>query len=476
MRHEGDGNGGRLRTAHGGERSILIVDDDPDVAQVMSEVLRASGMRCELALSGEAAIAACRQTMFDLVVSDVRLGVVDGIDLMADLRRIQPGLPVILVTAEGSITAAVQAMKRGASQYITKPFTSQELRRTVHEALAPRTEPATDDARRDATHVAIPAGTAELVGSSPAMKKLREKIELIAAAQSPVLIMGETGSGKELVARAIHACSDRRARPFVTVNAAAIPESLLESEMFGHARGAFTGATQVHRGLFAEADGGTLFLDEIGDMPITLQSKLLRALQTGEIRGVGTSRPQHVDVRVVAATHRNLPLLVKEGRFRDDLFYRLDVVHVAVPPLRMRATDIPELIVGFVARARERAPHSPVRTLSAELVEVLGGGTWPGNVRELQSVIERLVVLATVERLEPRHLALIDDEMPGPDSAVWSPSSVDGGAATSGSLEATIRGHVESVLAQNGGHKARAAKALGVDLSTLYRWQQKWKS
>jgi two-component system response regulator HydG len=447
------------------DRSILVIDDEPDLALVIANELIAEGTRCKVVTSGAAALSACRQEAFDLVVSDIRLGPVDGVELMTELRRIHPGLPVVLVTAEGSIAAAVEAMQRGASQYITKPFQGHELRRIVDEALRHRAE-----VKQPVAQGSLPLRTAELLGSSEAMELLRQRIDLIASARSPVLVTGETGTGKELVARAIHACSDRRVHPFVTVNAAAIPDALLESEMFGHARGAFTGATQLHRGLFEEADKGTLFLDEIGDMPPSLQSKLLRALQTGEIRSVGGTRSRNVDVRVIAATHRNLPMLVKEGGFRADLFYRLNVVHVAVPPLRARRSDIPELVSTFVARARERAPHSPVRTVSSDLVELLARGSWPGNVRELQSIVERLVVLATVEQLDLHHLELCADEV-----VALIPRKAPTTREQSSTIDDVVRGHVEGVLMQTQGHKGRAAKILGVDLSTLYRWQHKWK-
>jgi two-component system response regulator HydG len=242
--------------------------------------------------------------------------------------------------------------------------------------------------------------------------------------------------------------------------------------MFGHVRGAFTGATQAHRGLLAEADGGTLLLDEIGDMPLGLQSKLLRVLQAGEIRAVGGDRIQRVDVRIVAATHRRLPDLVREGRFRDDLYYRLNVITIAVPPLRARMADIPELTQSFLARARDRAPQSPVRSISHELLELLSHGSWPGNVRELQSTIERLVVLALAEQLEPKHLAFVDDELLPPSNG----PTVERRSEELCCIDDLVHRHVDAVLAHTEGNKAKAAKILGIDLSTLYRWQQKWQT
>ena len=471
------------------DRFILVVDDDPEMARAIADALTGAHRRCEIASSGAAALAACRQVEFDVVVSDIRMAGMDGMELMTRLRHVQADLPVILMTAEGSIAAAVEAVKRGAFQYLTKPCDAAELRLLVEQAAGSRARGGRGG-RGAATggsgtvRRATPA-TDELVGTSVSMTELRARIDLVAGATSPVLIVGETGTGKELVARAIHASSPRRAQPFVTVNAAAIPDTLLESEMFGHVRGAFTGATQAHRGLFAEADGGTMLLDEIGDMPLPLQSKLLRVLQAGEIRAVGADRSSRVDVRVIAATHRRLPDLVREGRFREDLYYRLNVINIAVPPLRARSGDIRELAETFLERARDRAPHSLVTSMSDELLALLSQGTWPGNVRELQSIIERLVVLARDAELAPRHLALVDDELmmtPPPSfpasaaSAARAPAGATASDVELCNIDALIRRHVEAVLAHTEGNKARAAKILGIDLSTLYRWQQRWQT
>ena len=453
------------------ERRVLVVDDDEDVVIAVADLLAGDRIRCEIASNAEAALAACRRAPFDAAVSDIRMPGMDGLELLGHMRRIQPSLPVVLMTALGSIDGAVDAVKRGAFQYLVKPFDGSELRRLVEDAVSAHRRHPPAVAR-----VSASLATSELVGASPEMARLREKIERVAAACSPVLVVGETGTGKELVAHAIHKCSSRAGRPFVTINAAAVPEALLESEMFGHVRGAFTGATQAHRGLFNEASGGTLFLDEIGDMPLGLQAKLLRVLQSGEVRAVGSGRFDSVDVRVIAATHRNLQELVKAGQFRDDLYYRLNVINVAVPPLRARKSDIPQLATTFLARARERAPHSRLRSLSDELLTLLATAHWAGNVRELQGTIERLAVLVTTEVAEPSHLALVGaelvpatyEEIPGGERP-----SLEAGEHCS--IDDLVRDHVDRVLAHTGGHKGRAAKILGVDLSTLYRWQQKWR-
>jgi two-component system response regulator HydG len=310
----------------------------------------------------------------------------------------------------------------------------------------------------------------ELIGEGPAMRSLQASIDFVAASRAPVLIAGGTGSGKELVARAIHARGNRRGKPFVAVNTSAIPEGLLEGEVFGHVRGAFTGAVQGRRGLLTEADGGTLLLDEIGDMPVSLQAKLLRVLQFGDVRPVGSDRSHHVDVRVIAATHRDLPALVRDGLFREDLYFRLNVLPVAVPPLRDRREDIPALAAHFLAAARQRAPHSPVRAIGPEAMRALVDAPWPGNVRELESVIERAVVFGTGESIGLE--GLLSERSPesgktGEQAFPWSFRS-----DAPWTMRRLNRVYLDWVLVQTGGNKERAAEILGIDLSTLYRWQR----
>ena len=338
-----------------------MVDDDPEMARCIADALTAERCRCEIAANGEAALAACRQHEFDVVVSDIRMGGMDGVELMTRLRHVQADLPVISMTAEGSIASAVEAVKRGAFEYITKPCNSIELRRIVEQAVTSRARAE----RMPPSRRLLPVGTEELVGDSPAMRELRARIELVGAASSPALVSGETGPAK----KSSHAQSTRPAsaeRPVRGGECGAIPENLLESELFGHDRGAFTGATQAPGGSSTEADGGTLLLDEIGEMPLDLQSKLLRVAADRRVPPVGGRSSQRVDVRIVAATNRDLPELVKEGRFRHDLYYRLNVVALNVPPLcaSARRTYRP-LALNFLARARERAPQSPWSRQSA---------------------------------------------------------------------------------------------------------------
>jgi two-component system response regulator HydG len=302
------------------------------------------------------------------------------------------------------------------------------------------------------------------------MIALREAIDLVAASSAPVLITGESGAGKEMVAQAIHAHSTRHGRPFVAVNTSAIPSDLLEAEIFGHARGGFTGAAQSRKGLVTEASGGTLLLDEIGEMQLGLQAKLLRVIQFGEVRPVGSDHAHHVDVRVIAATHRDVPSLIREGRFREDLYFRLNVLPIVVPPLRERREDIPSLVTHFLAEARKRSPGSPVQSMDGGALEVLCGAPWPGNVRELASVIERLVVFGREERIEARHVSFLAQSAPQQPGR-WVGWTND----TPWTLRRLMQEYTEHVLTQTGGNKQRAAEILDVDLSTLYRWERSRK-
>jgi DNA-binding NtrC family response regulator len=344
---------------------------------------------------------------------------------------------------------------------VLKPFDANDLRTVVAAALDGRRHPS--ESLRVA-HAPAAVGTLEIVGSGPAMRTLQTAIDFVARSSAPVLVTGETGVGKELVARAIHARSDRRQRPFIAVNTSAIPQELLEGELFGHARGAFTGAVHPRKGLLTEADGGTLLLDEIGDMSFGLQAKLLRVLQFGDVRPLGSDRSHHVDVRVIAATHRDLPALVKEGRFREDLYFRLDVLPVFVPPLRDRREDIPALAAHFLAEACQRAPQSPVRSIGQDALRALAESSWPGNVRQLASSIERAVVFGVDEMIDSKQLAPTSDAVPAPASRFPG----DG----QWTLRHLTRAYTDWVLSETGGNKERTAQILGIDLSTLYRRQR----
>ena len=431
---------------------ILIVDDHAEMAKVAADALADAGWSCVVATGGAEAVAALAAGAFELVITDLRMRDVDGLDVLAAARAADPDLPVIIMTAFGAIDSAIEAMRRGAWHYVTKPVRMEELRLHSERAIAER--------RLRHEHRALAAarpGLEALKGDSTAMRQLRDLILRVAPSPAPVLIRGESGTGKELVARAIHASGPRRDRPFIAVNCTALPEALLESELFGHVRGAFTGATSARAGLFVEAGGGTLFLDEIGDMAPALQAKLLRVVQLGEVRPVGSDEGQAVDVRLVSATHRDLEARVASGAFRDDLYYRLDVVPVRVPPLRDRREDIPALAAHFFGQACARNPHSPARRLAPALVAALAREPWPGNVRELENQIERMVVMAT----DP----LVGTELFDLARSRTSPPASD----RIRTLREVEDDHIADVLARCGGNKTRAAELLGVDPSTLHR-------
>ena len=441
---------------------LLIVDDDRDMRDALGSLFSAEGHACELAADATSALDLVQNHTFDAVVSDVLMEGMDGLELLDRIKETHPALPVIVITAVGGIQQAVDAIKRGAFGYTVKPCNVEELRTLVAGALDARLHPS-ESVRPPPAPPSV-ADTA-LVGAGPAMRTLQTAIDFVARSSAPVLVTGETGVGKELVARAIHARSDRASRPFVAVNTSAIPQELLEGEIFGHARGGFTGAIQARKGLLTEADGGTLLLDEIGDMSFGLQAKLLRVLQFGDVRPVGSDRVHHVDVRVIASTHRDLPTLIREGRFREDLYFRLNVLPVMVPPLRDRPEDIPLLAAHFLAQACMRAPTSPVRSIGRDALRALSERAWPGNVRELASSIERAVVFGVddmidLNQLSPAPAAEAPSRWPFPSESPWT-------------LERLSHAYAEWVLAQNGGDKQRAAAVLGIDLSTLYRWRRK---
>ncbi len=365
---------------------VLVVDDDTDLLRLLSLRLEAAGYRVSAAESGEEALGRVSVDRPDLVVTDLRMGGMDGMALYDALREENPSLPVIILTAHGSIPDAVEATRRGVFGFLTKPFDGRALLEEVSRALS--LSGASVSASADSSW------RSGIVTRSPRMEELLRRARLAADGTASVLLCGESGTGKELVARAIHAASPRRGCPFVAVNCGAIPEPLLESELFGHARGAFTGAVRDHEGLVRSAAGGTLFLDEIGDMPRALQVKLLRVLQEREVRPVGGARSFPVDVRVIAATHQDLEKEIGDGRFREDLYYRINVIQLDIPPLAERREDIPLLARHFLSEFREQGPKK-VTGFSPEALELLVAAPWPGNVRQLANVVEQAYTLTT---------------------------------------------------------------------------------
>ena len=440
-------------------RTVLIADDHVEMARLVGDKLREEGWRPRVVDSGKAAIDALSTAVPDLVITDLRMAEVDGFDVLDAVRALDPHLPVIIMTAFGAIETAIEAVKRGAWHYIVKPVRLDELTLHANRAFEHQVLRRVNRQLRDEHRT----GMAALIGKSAVMRDLYSLIERVGLAAAPVLIRGESGSGKELVARALHEAGPRKDKPFLAINCTALPESLLESELFGHTRGAFTGATSARAGLFVEATGGTLFLDEIGDMAPALQAKLLRVVQQGEVRPVGSDESRAVDVRVVAATHRDLEQRVSEGTFRQDLFYRLNVVPIVVPSLRDRLEDVPALIEHFLASARARNPHSPVVRVAPEIVTTLMRYVWPGNVRELENLVERLIVVGTTPEIGLAELAAIAPTIHGNQERFSLPRD----------RLATLREVEEEYIAwaidRCGGNKTKAAEILGIDPSTLHR-------
>jgi two-component system, NtrC family, response regulator HydG len=440
---------------------ILVVDDNPKMARLLADQLSDADYLVTTATGGDEAIGKLRQEGFDCVITDLRMEKIDGMDVLRAAHSIDETLPVLIMTAFGAVESAVAAIKAGAYHYITKPFKLDEVVLYVGRALGERR---LRDENRALRKVAVErASFASMVGHSAAMRSLYDAIERVAPSQASVLIRGESGTGKELVARALHFQGPRKEAPFVAVNCTAIPENLLESELFGHVRGAFTGASTVRRGLFVEADKGTLFLDEIGDMPSGLQAKLLRTLEDGEVRAVGADASRKVDVRLIAATHQDLEQRVAAGAFRSDLYYRLNVVQVSVPSLRARIEDIPLLLAAFIEKAQRKNPSSPVRAFSADALAALGRFPWPGNVRELENVVERLVIMTATETV-----SLSDLERHAPH-VIAELSPLAGAKQQLVPLKQLEKEYIDWVLQRCEGNKARAAEILGIDVSTLYR-------
>ena len=440
---------------------VLVVDDEARMAEAMAAALERSGYECEAFAAGEAAFSAFRERGADVVVTDWRMPGLDGLALLRQVRAARPGTPVILVTAYGDVPSAVQAMREGAFDYVTKPFDNDELRGLVARAL--ELVHLREENRRLRDELLARVG-AEAVAESEAMKAVLDLVERAAPSRAPVLVQGESGTGKEVVARRLHLGSERAAGPFVAVNCKAFADSVLESELFGHEKGAFTGAVAAHAGCFERADGGTLLLDEIGEVSPSFQAKLLRVLQEGEVQRVGAARPRRVDVRVVAATNRDLRTEIAEGRFREDLYFRLNVIPVAIPPLRERPADVLPLARHFLARhARE---SGRLLRLGPEAEERLLAHDWPGNVRELMNAIERAAVLARSEEVLPEDLLL--EPRPGP---------VPGEAGRADTLQAALdhaaAERIRLALAATGGRRAEAAAVLGVDRTTLFRWMKR---
>lgn len=452
------------------DAKIFVIDDDATARDLLAEALTKDGYDVEAFESGATAIARGKQVKVDLVLTDIRMGVVDGVAVLREFKRFSPDTSIVLLTAFGSLEGAIEAIKQGAYDYLAKPFKREEIRLVVQRSLE-HSRLVRENARFRSELLTREPWT-QLVGSSPAMLEVYKLVARVAEGRSTILVEGESGTGKELIARAIHSNSPRRDKAFVPVNCGALPDALLESEMFGYEKGAFTGAVGSKAGLFESANGGTLFLDEIGDLGTVLQVKLLRVMQDQEVRRVGGTTSVKVDVRLIAATNRDLAGLVKEGKFRDDLYYRLNVVRILLPSLAERREDIPMLAQHFLQKFSGGAPH--VKGFAKTTSALLEQYSWPGNVRELENAIERAVSLSHGPLLLP-------EDLPEPIRQTTEQSGEETACGQTGSdsdvlltLDEVDKRHLVRVLKETRGNKVKASKILGIDRRTLYRMAERF--
>ena len=454
------------------EIRILVVDDDEVTRSLLREVFAKEGYETQLAASGEEAVRVLKKSRFPVIVSDIRMLELDGMAVLREAKKSDPNCSVILMTGFGSMDGAISAIQEGAFDYISKPFKMDDLKVVVARAIKQfearsATRPGLAAERLD---VATAKG---LIGRSPKIVEVYKTLARAALSSSNVLVTGESGTGKELVARAVHENSARKKKKFIAVNCGALAENLLESELFGHLKGAFTGAVGDKRGLFEEANGGTLFLDEIGDISPGLQIKLLRVLQEGEFKPVGAAENKRSDARVIAATHQDLEALVKAGKFREDLFYRLKVISIELPPLRERMEDLPDLIGHFVGRFSEKN-HKTVSHVSDEAMAQLTAYSWPGNIRELEHAIERAIAMTGTSVLFPEDFpSEIRRKAQGPVAEAVGAAPA-GGSGPAASLEDLEKLHIIKVLHEVNYNKSKASEILGIDRATLYRKAQRY--
>ncbi len=452
------------------DAKIFVIDDDAIARDLLAEALTKDGYDVEAFDNGAMAIARGKETKVDLVLTDIRMGVVDGVAVLREFKRFSPDTSIVLLTAFGSLEGAIEAIKQGAYDYLAKPFKKEEIRLVVQRSLD-HSRLVRENARfRSELRTREP--WTQLVGSSPAMLEVYKLVARVSEGRSTILIEGESGTGKELIARAIHSNSPRREKTFVPVNCGALPDALLESEMFGYEKGAFTGAVGAKAGLFESASGGTLFLDEIGDLGTALQVKLLRVMQDQEVRRVGGTTSVKVDVRLIAATNRDLAVLVKEGKFRDDLYYRLNVVRIVLPSLAQRREDIPMLAQHFLQKFSGGAPH--VKGFHKNTSALLEKYNWPGNVRELENAIERAVSLSHGPLLLPEDLPepLRQKTEQNEEGATSHQLESDSDALLT--LDEVEKRHLVRVLKETRGNKVKASKILGIDRRTLYRMAERF--
>lgn len=441
------------------QERILVVDDDEGLLHLLTMRLTAMGFEVTACSSGQDAMEAARRIVFDLAITDLRLRESDGLDLTEELLRTQPGIPVIILTAHGSIPNAVEAMQRGAHGYLTKPFEDRDLKATIDKALSQQRM--SREIQRLKSLVKELYGRENVVAKSPSMERLLQQVAQVADTDATILLMGETGTGKEVLARVIHANSRRAKGPFVAINCSAIPETIFESELFGHARGAFTSAYAAKRGFFQSAHNGTLFLDEIGEMPPSMQVKLLRAVQDREIREVGGEHTTKVDLRIIAATNRDLRESIKSGTFRSDLYYRISVVPLTIPPLRERREDIPLLAQHFLRQSAVQAKKE-LKGFTPAALHRLMTYPWSGNVRELENVVEKAAVMCRQDMITPDLLPSVGS---APDIALKPLTEAK---------EEFERAYLRNLLHMTGGNISRAAQFAGRYRADFYKMLKKY--
>jgi DNA-binding NtrC family response regulator len=445
---------------------ILVVEDDLEMARFLTELLREERYEVESERDGSAALERYKRGKFDLTITDLMMPGMKGIELVARLREMDAYHPVLLITAFGTIESAVEAMQAGAFNYITKPFRSEEILLHVRRALEQRSLRL--EVERLRSEVRDRYRFSNLIGRSQKMARILEAVDRVSDMPANILILGESGTGKELIARAIHYNSARARGPFITLNCAAVPGALLESELFGYVRGAFTDAKRDRRGLFQEASGGTLFLDEISEIAVNLQAKLLRAIEEKEVRPLGTNKNERVDTRIVSATNQDLEQRIQEGSFREDLFYRLNVIRLELPPLRERSEDIPLLVEHFIDKFSDQAKRK-VTGIEDDALQALMSYRWPGNVRELEHTIERAILMGSESTIGladlPRSVV----------AAAHNDASLEKALAKGYTLEQLEREYIKRVMESTKGNKTEAARILGVDRTTLYRKLDEYK-
>ena len=450
------------------ELQVLVVDDEPAIRQVLAAALSKAGYAVDSAGSGAEALARLEKTPFDVVLSDVFMPVMDGIELLKQSRQRGHAATFIMVTAFASVDSAIDAIKAGAWDYITKPVRHEEILHRLEQIEALR---GLREENRALRNLVLGGGARSFTFTSPSMQAVERLVNRVAPTDSTVLITGESGTGKGVSARRLHELSSRRDGPFVSVNCGAIPENLIESELFGHTKGAFTSADRARKGLFVQADHGTIFLDEIGELPLSLQTKLLHVLEAKEVRALGSETPRKVDVRIVAATNRDLPAMVKDGRFREDLFFRLSVFQITMPPLRERRADIPALLRHVIAQRVLPSGSHETLALDPEAEDLLVAFDWPGNVRQLENVLHRAAILAD------GGLIRVADLPPEVARVAAGTSAPAGDAGAAGGGEGSLRERVRRfeislirrAIDDAGGDRRLAAQRLGIGLSSLYR-------